>query len=236
MRRPFWSKASQARDGRPRPRTRLIAVAALMAAAGLTAITSAGAGAAACDTPVPAGSGCAATGTLTTTGGDLALTSPASLSWSATVTGTDQNLVDVTAADQQYTVDDATGSGAGWHITVSATTFTNGTHKLPDTGTFVTNGSVASVSATTAPTAACAASTTCTLPTDLTTYPVAITTAPASPTAMTIYDADTATGMGQIVIGGSASANPVGWWLNAPADVYVGAYTSTVTIAIVSTP
>lgn len=64
----------------------------------------------------------------------------------------------------------------GWHSTVSATTFTTGggtPHTLADTGTFSTNGSVTSISGTGAPTAACASGSTCTVPTNTTTYPVA---------------------------------------------------------------
>ena len=67
------------------------------------------------------------------TAGTLTLISPAALGWSATVTGPDQQVVDTTTAQQAFTVTDATGSGAGWHITASATTFTNGTHLLPNT-------------------------------------------------------------------------------------------------------
>ncbi len=94
------------------------------------------------------------TDTLTISAGALTLTSPTSL------TGANQSVVDVVGADQQYTVNDATGSDVGWHVTVAATTFTNGTHTLPDTGTFVTTGSTTSISATAAPTATCAAGTT----------------------------------------------------------------------------
>ncbi len=183
-----------------------------------------------------AGSNCTVTGTLTITAGGLTLTAPASLGWAATLNGANQSVVDVTAADQQYTVNDGTGSATGWHVTLSATTFTNGSHTLPDTGTFVTTGSVTSISATTAPTAACAASTTCTLPTNTTTYPVAVTTASSSPTAVAIYDTAAGTGVGQIVIGGSSAANPVGWWVNVPASASAGAYTSTITMAVVSAP
>jgi hypothetical protein len=143
-------------------------------------------------------------------------------------------VVDVTAGDQQYTVNDATGTGAGWHVTTSATTFTNGTHTLPNTGTFVTTGSTSSVTATTAPTATCTG--TCTLPTNSTTYPVAITTAASSPTPVTIYDTAAATGLGQMVIGGSTAANPIGWWVNLPSNASAGSYTSTITMSIVSAP
>jgi hypothetical protein len=132
-------------------------------------------------------------------------------------------------------VDDATGSGAGWHVTVSATNFTNGTVFLP-VSSFTTTGSIISSVATTAPTAACSTSSTCTLPTDSTTYPVTITTAASSPTAFTVYDTAIATGLGSINIG-LPGALGVGWWLNVPANTKTGtAYTSTITLGVISAP
>ena len=174
--------------------------------------------------------------TITVTGGSLTLTAPTTLTWAVTLNGSNQTVVDAVSGDQQMTVNDATGTGAGWHITVSGTTFTNGAHTLPDAGTFSTTGSKTSSSAATGYTTACVAATTCTLPTNSTSYPVAVTTAASSPTAVTIFDTAAATGVGQILIGGSASANPVGWWVNVPSNAFAGAYTSTVTIAIVSGP
>src|SRR5580658_7840843 len=152
----------------------------------LIALTPGTASATSCGTPIAAGSNCTLTGTLDLTGGTLQVTSPASLSWADTLNGLNQSVVDVTAGDQQYTVNDATGTGAGWHVTMSGTTFTNGSHTLPDATTFSTNGSTTSATGTTAPTATCTA--TCSPPTDSTTYPVAITTAATSPTPFTIYD------------------------------------------------
>ncbi|HUZ52261.1 MAG TPA: hypothetical protein VMU94_07005 [Streptosporangiaceae bacterium] len=187
-----------------------------------------------CGTAIVAGATCTMTGTVTLTGGTLTLASASSLTWTGTLNGLDQSLVDVVAGDQQYTVNDATGSGAGWHVTTSATTFTNGAHTFPNSGTFVTNGSVTSITDTTRPTATCTA--TCTLPTNSTTYPIAIMTAPLTPTAATIYDTALATGMGEIVIGGSAAANPIGWWVNVPASASAGSYTSTITMEIISGP
>ncbi len=200
----------------------------------LIALTPGTASATSCGTAIPAGTSCMMTGTLSLTGGALTLTSTSSLSWSTTLTGLDQILVDTTAADQQYPVNDATGSGSGWHVTVSATTFTNGTHTFPDTGTFSTNGSVTSNASTSAPTATC--TDTCTLPSNSTTYPVAITTAASSPTPVVIYDTAASSGLGQVVIGGSTAPNPVGWWLYVPASAYSGSYTSTVTMEVVSGP
>jgi hypothetical protein len=57
-------------------------------------------------------------------------------------------------AGGRNTVTDGTGSLAGWHVTTSATTFTNGTATLPNTGTFVTTGSSSSITATIYDTAA----------------------------------------------------------------------------------
>lgn len=178
---------------------------------------------------------CTITGTATLSAGVLSELVPGQLTWAGTITGTAQSLVDTTAADQGYTVTDATGSAAGWHSTVSATTFTSGTKTLANGTTFVTNGSLTSVTSTTAPTAACSVALACTLPTDNTTYPVAITTA-TSPTAVNIYDTAAGTGVGIITIGGSTAAAPVGWWVNVPATTLAGTYTSTIVESIVSAP
>ena len=212
-------------------------VACVLVAGGIGAPVLLAAGtaqAAACGTATPAGTACTLTGTATVTAGVLTLTSPAALTWASTATGFDQQVVDTTPAHQSYLVDDATGSGAGWHVTVSATTFTTGTITLANAGTFSTTGSVTSISATTAPTAACSALSTCVLPTDTTTYPVAITTAPTAPTSFTIYDTSAATGLGSITIG--IGALPVGWWLSLPASTKAGVYTSTVSLEVISGP
>jgi len=134
-------------------------------------------------------------------------------------------------------VDDATGSGAGWNVTVSATTFTSvaPAATLANAGTFSTNGSIAAQTATTAPTAACTSGATCTVPTDTTTYPVAITTAATSPTAVKIYDTSVATGLGSINIGLPGAA-AVGWWVAVPANAVPATYTSTVTLEVITAP
>jgi len=166
--------------------------------------------------------------------GFLALTSPTSLTWAATGTGLNQAAVDGNSGDQQLTATDNTATGAGWHITVSATTFTTGPRSLPNTGAVDFTGSVSSSVAGTAPTATCVG--TCTLPTDTSTYPVVMTTAVSSPTAYTVYDTAASTGEGVMTIGGSTAANPIGWWVQVPAATYAGLYTSTVTLQVVSGP
>ena len=207
------------------------------------------------------GTPCSLTGAATLGTGSLTATMPGSLAWAATLNGLGQNLVDTTATatgDQGYTVDDATGTGAGWHVTVSATTFTSTTvpaDTLPNSGTFSTNGTVTETvtggvvtaggpADTTPPSDACTAGAgDCTLPDDAAvTYPVAITTAATTPTAVTIYNAaalPTPSGLGSVTIGsfGTITAtNPVGWWIRVPSSTPIGAYDSTVTIDIVSGP
>lgn len=166
--------------------------------------------------------------------GSLTLTSPSSLSWAATLTGTNQNIADTTAAHQQLTVSDQTGTGAGWHVTVSTTTFTNGTSTLPNASTFSVNGSLSAATASSGPSGSCV--TGCTPPSSTVTYPVAVTTAESSPTPADIYDNPAGSGVGGITLGGSSAANPVGWWIAVPGNALAGAYTSTVTVTIVSGP
>ena len=215
---------------------RLVAVGGLLTGAigAPITLTAGTADAASCGTAIPVGSSCTLTGTLNLLAGTLTLTSPTALAWSGTSNGFNQSLVDTTTAHQSYTVNDATGSGAGWHVTTSATTFTTGTAALPNSGTFSTTGSSSSVSSATAPTAACSTGATCLLPSNATTYPVAITTAATAPTASTIYDTSALSGLGSITVG--IGANPVGWWLTVPASAVAGTYTSTVTMQIISGP
>jgi hypothetical protein len=205
----------------------VIGASAPLAAGSVGAVTCAG--------PVVAGTDCTITGTLVMTSGVLSLTSPTALGWAETMNGNDQALVDPAVADQSVLVDDATGSAPGWHITVSATTFTFGTATLADTGTFAVNGSLASITATLAPNAACAVGSTCTLPNDVTSYPGAITTGTAAPVE-NLYDATTPTGQESINIGASSGGHPIGWWLNVPSNVTVGTYTSTITLEIIAGP
>jgi hypothetical protein len=166
--------------------------------------------------------------------GTLTLTSPSSLTWATTLTGSTQNVADPTSADQQFTASDQTASGAGWHLTVSATTFTNGTKTLPNSGTFVMTGSLSSITSTTAPSATCNPS--CVPPVNTTSYPVAITTAASSPTPATVFDTSASSGLGPMTIGGSSPADPVGWWVVVPGSAISGHYASTITVAIVSGP
>jgi hypothetical protein len=213
---------------------RLAGVCALLAIGGPVLLAAGTAQAVACGSAVPAGTACTLGASIGVTSGVLALTAPTSLAWATTDNGLDQKLVDPTTAHQSYLVNDASASAVGWHVTVSATTFTSSARTLANAGTFVTTGSVTAEAATTAPTAACSPNSTCTLPADTTTYPVAITTAASAPTPVSIYAASAATGIGSITIG--IGPNPVGWWVNEPARTLVGTYTSTVTLQVISGP
>lgn len=152
---------------------------------------------------VPAGTPCTIAGTLTLTSGAMTLTPPPAVGWGATITGVDQQLADPTAADETYTIDDATGTAPGWHVTAASTAFavpltggvgtpgavlgTAGTVGVPAVPTFATNGSgpitagaTGLMTDVTAPTAACLTGSTCTLPTNTgvtgpVAYPVNIT-------------------------------------------------------------
>jgi hypothetical protein len=220
-------------------RARLLATCVLLAGGAATSVAAGNAPALVCGGAVQAGTLCTATGTVTLTSGSLTLTSPGSLEWSAPLTGVDLHLFDRQAGDETYTVNDATGTAPGWHVTVAATTFTTGGAApliLPNAGTFSTNGSLTSMTAPVGPSAACAGGSTCTLPVNPLPYPVLITTAATLPAAVDMSVANTGSGQGTIVIGGSTAPNPVGWWINVPSNALAGTYISTVTLEIVAGP
>lgn len=169
--------------------------------------------------------GAALAATVTLTAGSLSMTAP-SPAWSATLNGLDQS---VNGGTTTTVVNDSTGSGAGWHVTLSATTFTAGTDTLP-VGALTVNGNLTSATATTAPAATCAPNSTCTLPAGGTavTYPLTIT-AGSSPTAYTLYSAGASSGMGTIDLA-------TNYWMAIPANAKAGTYNSTLTFAVVSAP
>jgi hypothetical protein len=242
-----------------------LAGACALALSGIASATVAGAGpanAATCTaadpTAVPPVDAvpCVITGSADLTSGSLTAIMPDSLAWSASLSGAAQHVVDISAADQGYTVDDATATGAGWHVTVTATQFTctppvggptvtapcTGTDTLPVTGTFSTNGSLDLATDLTAPGQSCTdGPTDCTLPSttagDQPTFPVPI--AADGTTAATIYNAIAATGIGSVDIGSTTAhpaTTPVGWWLGVPGTTVPGTYTSTITVNVIAGP
>lgn len=184
------------------------AAALLLAAAGRTGLAA--------DTNV--------TGTASITGGDLTLTVPGSIAWTAQLTGYDQAV----STPVSIGVTDATGSGAGWNVTVKATTFATGGGLTLPADVLSVNGSAASKDAGTAPTAACAPGSTCALPANGTSYPVAVP-ASASPTPVKVASAAADTGLGAVDLASR-------FWLALPANVKAGTYTGSLTFGLNAGP
>jgi hypothetical protein len=145
----------------------------------------------------------------------LAVTTPATASFSSTLDGTDQTPT--------YTLptalSDVRGSGSGWNLQISQTQFTTGSQTLPT-----------SASSITGTTSVCAGPGTCTAPTSNVSYasPIALP-AGASPTPAKFYNAAVNTGMGKFTITPTVQ-------VSVPANTYAGSYTSTITIASVTGP
>ena len=158
----------------------------------------------------------AATGTATITAGTLAFVStPPNVSFSATLNGADQ----IVTSSQALDVSDATGSGAGWNLTATSTTFTAGAKTLATSSTTLT----------TAPTTACDAGAACTLATNSVAYPYTWPPATTAPTATKVFNAAVNTGLG------NETVTPT-WRLSVPAATFAGTYTSTWTLSLVSAP
>jgi hypothetical protein len=155
-----------------------------------------------------------AAGTLTTTAtvsgtAGVSLNLPASPSFSDTLDGTDQTA----AYSPLLGVVDARGSGAGWNLTISATTFSDGS------GHTLAPGQVASVAA------ACRAGSTCTAATSSgISYPLTITG-----TAAKFFNAAANTGLGKVDV--TPTIN-----VSIPGNAYAATYTSTVTLAAATGP
>jgi hypothetical protein len=195
---------------------------------------------------------CTMLGTAILTGGVLTLISPTTLTWAATLGGSQQSVVDALPTDTGYEVSDLTGSSAGWNVDTTATPFTfvgvpstGQLSSFPNSGTLENVGSTTSASSTAVPTASCVlpplgSVASCSVPTGTEpTYPVAITTASTSPTSYELYQAAVGSGSGLVEIGTNATTttgNPSAWWINVPANAAAGAYLSTITMTIASGP
>lgn len=173
----------------------------------------------------------------TLTGGSLAVANNGSITGSivgsTTLNGTNQALTIAVP----LTVTDPTGTGNGWHLSVSETQFSN----AANAGTFRTLSSTA-VTYTNITSVACHSGSTCSAPSDQlntsagTAVPEAATTtdgsvlSEGSVTPLAVYNANNDTGMGI----NDMTAN---FALNLHADTtYAAAYSSTLTIAISSAP
>jgi hypothetical protein len=155
------------------------------------------------------------TATATVTGaGSLSLSHGTTASITDTLDGTDQS-VNYTLP---LTMNDLRGSGAGWNLTMTSTTFTNGTQTLGTTAS-----SIASVAS------ACTVGGTCTNATNSLSYPLTVPAAASAPAAVKVFNAAANTGMGRFTI--TPSIN-----VSIPGNSYAGTYNSTLTIAAVTGP
>ena len=189
---------------------------ALTSRGGRIGLALLGGGAALMASAVPAGASTSATASITA--GSLSLvSSPATVSFADTLNGTNQTVT----ASQAFDVGDATGSGTGWNITATSTTFSTAgnTHSLSTSATQVA----------TTPTVACDASVTCTTATNSITYPYVLPAGSTAPTATKLWDAAANTGMGNQTVTSTFT-------LAIPANTYAGSYTSTWTYSLVSAP
>jgi hypothetical protein len=160
----------------------------------------------------------AATATATLTAGSLAFVStPPDLGFSATLNGTDQ----APTTTQGLDIGDATGSGNGWNVTATSTTFSTGGGS-PKT---LSNTAITATGAT----VACDASVTCSTATNSIGYPYSLPAASSAPTASKLFNAAANSGMG------NQTVTPT-WRLAIPSSTYAGSYTSTWTLSLVSAP
>ena len=187
-----------------RSRAAKAAVATVVGFAGLVAL-SAGPAAYAADT----------SGTANITAGSLSLTAPATVAFTATLGGHDQNVT----APQSLDVLDATGTGVGWNVTATSTTFTAGARTL----------STSAVTEPVAPTQSCDEATVCTLATNTVSYPYTLPAGTVAPTATKIIGAAAGTGLG-------AQTSVHTMQLAVPANTFAGSYASTWTYSLVSAP
>jgi hypothetical protein len=176
-------------------------------------------------------------GSVTITGGALTLTA-SDLAWGAGITlnGLDLDKVAVGAGDDHFEVDDLTGSAAGWHVTALPGRFCTDYPTCANTGTdhalattaLTFNGNTTYYNDTAKPAATCIGTATCSAPANGAAgpFPLVLT---SGGTAQTLFSAAAGTGMGSYDI---ASV----WWLHLPANTAAGTYTSTVTLALSSTP
>ncbi|HUA72443.1 MAG TPA: hypothetical protein VMA96_15215 [Solirubrobacteraceae bacterium] len=146
--------------------------------------------------------------------GGLSFTPPASISWPSTaLTGRDQSIT----TPLSLSPNDETGSGAGWNLTATSTTFTSGTYTLPTSAASITAAS------------ATAGTGNCSLPSNQIAYPVTVPAGTTAPMGAKVFDAAAGTGSGPVNVSLTAA-------LNVPGNARTGTYTSTWTLTLASGP
>lgn len=149
-----------------------------------------------------------ATATLTGTAG-ISFSLPSGPTLSSTLDGTDQTV----SYAPLLGVTDARGTGAGWNLAISATSFSDGSGHTLSPGTL------------TGVVAACKAGNSCTAAsTSGLTYPVVV-----SGSAAKFYNAAATSGLGKFDVTPTID-------VSVPGNAYAGTYTSTVTLAASAGP
>lgn len=118
-------------------------------------------------------------------------------------------------------VTDARGSGGGWNLSITSTTFkiTNDNKDL-----LPTNASrIASMSAS------CNANSTCTLPINSISYPLGVPAGKTPPPAVKFFAAAVGSGLGKFLLAMMVN-------VSIPAHTEAGTYSSTITLAIANGP
>jgi len=164
------------------------------------------------------GSARASTASAAINGGSLGfVTAPGGIAFSATLTSFDQ----VATSNLSFDVGDARGTGAGWSITATSTTFTAGTRTLPTSATSVPSP----------PTASCDAAGGCTplVNSGAVAYPYTLPAGTSAPAATKLVSAAAGSGLG------SQTTTPT-FQIAIPANSYVGTYNATWTFTLMSAP
>jgi len=146
--------------------------------------------------------------------GSLTETSSGHPSFSITLNGTNQTK---TSTALTLSVGDTRGSGAGWNVTITSTTFTTGSKSLSTAATTVTGVALNCPGGG------------CTNPTNAVSYPLTVPAGTVAPAAVKLYDAALHTGLGTFTLTPTFS-------MALPANTYAGSYSSTVTFSVVSGP
>lgn len=142
----------------------------------------------------------------------------------ATTSATPSFTADLDSGDSTptYTIplslQDTRGTGAGWNVTITSTTFTTAGAKTLST----------TASSMTGVTSSCSTGT-CTNPVNAITYPLAVPAATTAPAAVKLFNTTANNGMGRFTITPTIA-------VSVPQNAFAGAYSSTVTVSVVSGP
>jgi hypothetical protein len=148
-------------------------------------------------------------------GGGLSVTASAPSTFAADVDGGDSTPTYTIPLTTQ-----ATGTGAGWHETITSTRFSTGgtdAHVLAADTSSVTGVVETEAAGTNTP------------PANAVAYPVTVPAGAVAPAPIKFFDAAASTGMGRFVITPTVA-------VFVPQDAYAGTYTSDVTVALAAGP